>query len=257
MTHRPLVIFDLVATLTDAGPRYAQAYVQMCEVWNVTMPDGQEVLAALGEKNLKQIINAFTPDLPPENTEAFMQDCNHACDTLLYNVNWHEDLYPNVRNALARLHDAGWQLGIFTGTREDMVVNQLRYHNIIQYFKSGYIRAKDNARDGMIDTNVLKAKQLSEIVRSYAEDHGISLDLARQNILVIGDSPSDFFAAQEQDLNFFGFAASSGAASRFARQAGIPIFSDYRMLPDMLQNWNESRNAVPSLQGCCNPGFGL
>jgi phosphoglycolate phosphatase-like HAD superfamily hydrolase len=233
--RRPLVVFDLVATLTDAGPRYAEAYIRMCRAWNVAPPAKQDILAALGNKSLKQIVAEFTPGLPADGVEQFMADCNTACDTLLYNVQWHEDLYPNVRECLETLHGAGYRLGVYTGTREDALASQLRYHNIARWFEPRFLQAKDNARDGALDSAALKAMQLEKITAAHGG----------RDIVVIGDSVSDYEAAAAAGLGFIAFAPTEAGRALWQRQPGIrAVFSDFSALPVLLGR--ERRSPAPA-----------
>src|SRR5690606_4866816 len=115
-TRPTLVVFDLVSTLTDAGARYAKAFRDTCAENGVTPPDDADVLSLLGNKNLKEITETFAGEMDEEKKKAFMASCNHACDALLNDKEWHEALYPHAREAVKALHAAGFALGIFTGT---------------------------------------------------------------------------------------------------------------------------------------------
>ncbi len=231
----PLLVFDLVATLTDAGPRYAEAYIRMCRAWNVAPPEKSDILAALGNKNLKQIIAEFTPGLPADGIDAFMQECNEACDTLLYDVRWHEDLYPHVRETLHDLRDKGYALGIYTGTREEAVDSQLRYHNITGCFDERFLRGKNNGRDGYMDSDALKAAQLRSIMASYEAAYGLKAGDAKALVTVVGDSVADFTAARQAGLRFIGFAAGHESRRRFhAANPSIAVFDDFRKLRALL-----------------------
>lgn len=231
----PLVIFDLVATLTDAGPRYAEAYIRMCQAWNVEPPAKSDILVALGNKNLKEIIAEFTPSLPADRIGEFMQGCNDTCDALLYNIHWHEDIYPYVREALAALSGQGYILGIYTGTRKEVLDSQLRYHNIVQYFDQRFVRGKNNERDGFMPSDTLKAAQLQSIIESYATAFGIGQNEARASVLVAGDSIADFRAARQAGLSFVGFAIGESARKNFHDiDSSIPIFSNFQHFYDLI-----------------------
>jgi phosphoglycolate phosphatase-like HAD superfamily hydrolase len=230
----PLIVFDLVATLTDAGPRYAEAYIRMCEAWGLQPPEKQDILEALGNKNLKQIIAEFTPDLQAEDLGPFMNGCNNACDALLYNVQWHEDLYPHVRSALAKLKEKGYALGIYTGTRMQALESQLRYHNIADCFDLRFVLGKDNERDGQMESDALKTGQLESIIDSYAYAYGLTNAQARSMITVIGDSATDHRAACLAGLQFMGFVPDVwGREALLAADAGMRLFDDFKNLPSL------------------------
>src|SRR5687767_3001769 len=113
-----LVVFDLIGTLADSAQRYGYAFGAVCQDYGVPAPDLQEVLQRLGNKNLKQIIQEFVPELPEGQEQGFMSECNRRCDRLLETEGWHEALYDGVPEALLQLRNSGAWLGIYTGTRE-------------------------------------------------------------------------------------------------------------------------------------------
>lgn len=225
MSAKPLILFDLVSTLTQAGPRYVQAYIRMCQAWDVTPPAAEDIMQALGEKNLKQIIAEFTPTLPAEHIAKFMSDCNQACDALLQDKSWEEDLYPHAREALWALHKADYALGIYTGTRETSLRAQLEYHELNELFDPAYLRAKDNVRDGHMDSATLKASQLASLIKAHD---------ARGPVIIIGDSPADFKAAQKAGSLFIGFVATPAAAQKMRDAGATHLFSNYADLPDLI-----------------------
>lgn len=222
MDNKPLILFDLVSTLTQAGPRYVQAYIRMCQAWGAPVPAADDIMQALGEKNLRQIVAEFTPDLPVEYIPKFMSDCNQACDAMLQDKSWEEDLYPQAREALQDLRAAGYVLGIYTGTRENALRAQMDYHGLHGLFDPAFLRAKDNERDGDIPNHKLKTAQIAALCAA----HG-----GNGPVVIVGDSASDYEAARETGVLFIGFAANPQAAQKM-RDAGVMhIFSDYAHLP--------------------------
>lgn len=219
-----LILFDLVATLTDAGPRYARAFTQACRDYGIEPPPEKQILKALGNMNLKQIVETFAPGLPPEQVEGFMGGCNQSCDRLLRDAAWTEDLFPGVRTALESLKKQGFVLGVYTGTREDALTAQLEYHDIAGFFEPAYIRAKDNARDGFMDSAALKATQIAAIVDAY---RAVS---PAGRVIVIGDSVADYRAACSAGLSFIGFAPGLCGQQAFAAAGVSAVFGDYDRL---------------------------
>lgn len=219
VSNKPLILFDLVATLTDAGPRYARAYIRMCQAWGMEPPAEDDILDALGEMNLKQIIAKYTPELPAEHINKFMSDCNMACDAILDDKSYEEKLFPHVRETLTALRDAGYTLGIYTGTRENGMRAQIAYHDIDGLFDPAFIRAKDNVRDGDQNSAQLKAAQIASMVQSY-----------NGPVIVVGDSPSDLAAARAAGAAFVGFVTTPSRAQTL-RDAGVTaLFSEYKKL---------------------------
>lgn len=225
-----LVIFDLVSTLTDAGPRYAKAFREACEEHGVNPPTDAEVLSQLGNKNLSEITDTFVGPMDAEKKQEFMDACNNTCDAILYRNDWHETLYPNVRTAMDALHDRGIELGIFTGTREDAMASQLAYHDIAKDFDSAYCRGKDNARDKGKTNDLLKTEQLQSIVSQFRKDAGVE-DVC---IIIVGDSSSDFRAAQNLGVSFVGFAANETKKDHLQKAGVKNLMRDFKDLPGMI-----------------------
>lgn len=238
-----LILFDLVSTITDAGPRYAEAYARMSEQYGLGSPDHDLIMQDLGNKNLKEIIASHSPGLDPSRMKAFMNDCNNACDTLLYDVHWVERLFDQVRETLALLNGLGHTIGLYTGTREDAMQSQLRYHNILQYFDKSLLRGKNNERDAGTAIEALKIAQMKSIIA----DHQAKGNASGQ-VIVIGDSISDYHAARECGANFIGFA-ESWPKKLDMEEAGIGItFSDYSDLPAIIDVVTMSRVPGNSLR---------
>lgn len=222
--EKPLVLFDLVSTITDAGPRYAQAYLDMAEQYNIAIPKRHEILNELGQKTLKEIIDTHSPDLPAEKIQGFMQDCNSACDCMLNDKNWIEQLYPHARETLAALKTQGYTLGLYTGTRKEAALDQLRYHQLEEIFPEHMVRAKDNVADDEKNSDTIKKEQVASLIQSNPSN----------KIIVVGDSLSDFHAARENNVNFIGFANTPKYVFRFA-QAGVKtVFTSYERLPGLI-----------------------
>ena len=229
-TTKPLILFDLVSTITDAGPRYAEAYVQMTGNYGLNIPDRHDILKDLGNKNLKQIIADHSPDLPPGLAEGFMADCNRACDAMLYDVHWVERVFPGVRNALETLVRTGYTLGLYTGTREDAMQAQLRYHNIEAFFDPALVRGKDNQRDGMKTPQALKIEQIGTSINLFRARPGKE----NEKVVVIGDTLSDFEAARAHGAAFIGFAESPEKGQVLSGVGITAIFTSYDALPDLI-----------------------
>ena len=226
-----LIVFDLVSTLTDAGPRYVRAFAEVCAAQGFGMPDEQEITAMLGNKNLGEITDHFAGPLDGQKKKEFMAACNKTCDALLMRPDWQEHLFPNVRETVETLHLRGVTLGIYTGTREDAMAAQLSYHGLNDIFDPRYLRGKDNTRDAGKHNNDLKAEQLRSLVEQFRQDTG-SKDAP---IVVIGDSEADAQAAASLGLFFVGFAAEE-KKKQHLEQAGVKdMLRDFGDLPDLAE----------------------
>ena len=226
-----LIVFDLVATLTDAGPRYVRAFSEMCERFGYARPDEDEVMEMLGNKNLKEITQHFLGDIDTGLQGKFMNSCNKECDAMLFRDDWHETLFPHVREMLENLAAEGYKLGIYTGTREDALEDQITYHGIKPLFVEDYIRGKDNIRDAGLDSKSLKAAQLDSIVAQYRKDCGEG----NAPVLVIGDSVSDAEAAADKGYLFIGFAASDRKKEKLQNSGVKFLMTDFEDLPLLIK----------------------
>jgi phosphoglycolate phosphatase-like HAD superfamily hydrolase len=225
-----LLVFDLVSTLTDAGPRYAQAFIEVAEKAGHATPDREELLSMLGNKNLSEITDHFAGGMGEGEKKQFMAECNNACDILLKRPDFKEQLFPHVREAIESMNLRGITLGIYTGTREDAMAAQLKYHNITRLFDARYMRGKDNARDAGKKNDALKAEQLHSITEAFRQ--------AQRNpaapVIVIGDSAADAKAAEREGLYFIGFATSPAKKAEL-EQAGVgAIVTDFGDVPDLV-----------------------
>lgn len=229
---KALVVFDLVSTLTDAGPRYVRAFADVCAAHGHPVPPDDEILDMLGNKSLPDIMRHFIGDLPEEARKVFMQDCNNACDALLHRPDWQERLFPHVREAIETLGLIGVTLGIYTGTREDALTDQLHYHGLQGFFDARYIRGKDNIRDAGIKTADLKAAQLADIVSAFRRDAGDDAV-----VVVIGDSAADAAAAARQGLDFAGFAGDERKKVQMELAGVRHIMRDFADLPDFVMRF--------------------
>jgi phosphoglycolate phosphatase len=229
---KALVVFDLVSTLTDAGPRYVRAFADVCAAHGYAPPPDEEILEMLGNKSLPDIVRHFIGDLPEQSCKAFMQDCNHTCDALLRHPDWDERLFPHVREAVETLCLMGVTLGIYTGTREDALAAQLDYHGLRGYFDPRYVRGKDNLRDAGIRTADLKAAQLADIVAAFRKEAG-----ERAIVVVIGDSAADAAAAAALGLDFAGFAVDDRKKAQMTAAGAGNIMRDFADLPDLVMRF--------------------
>lgn len=229
---KALVVFDLVSTLTDAGPRYVRAFADVCAAHGYPVPPDEDILDMLGNKSLPDIMRHFIGDLPEDARKIFMQDCNHTCDALLHRPDWKERLFPHVREAVETLELMGVTLGIYTGTREDALADQLSYHGLGVFFDPRYIRGKDNVRDAGIKTADLKSAQLADIVSAFRREAGDDAV-----VVVIGDSAADAAAAARQALDFAGFAADDRKKTQMEAAGVQHIMRDFADLPDFVMRF--------------------
>lgn len=226
-----LLVFDLVSTLTDAGPRYAQAFIDVAKKTGHGAPDKDEVLSMLGNKNLSEITDRFAGGMKDDEKKKFMSECNNACDILLQKPDWKESLFPHVRETIDKLYKDGITLGIYTGTREEARDEQLKYHGITALFDTRYLRGKDNTRDAGKSNPVLKAEQLHSLAESFRSDR----KNASAPVIVIGDSSADAKAAAVEGLVFIGFATTPAKKAELEKAGVKDIVSDFGEVPALIE----------------------
>ena len=237
-----LILFDLVSTITDAGPRYAQAYLDISEQYNLPAPTKRAILNELGQRTLKEIIDIHSPGLAADKIPAFMQDCNSACDAMLNDASWVEQLFPDVKETLTELQAQGYRLGLYTGTRKEAAVDQLRYHQLETIFPEGMIRAKDNITDEGKNSETIKLEQIGSLIRDNPAKH----------IVVVGDSVTDYHAARNNGASFIGFANTPKDVFHFANAGVTAVFTRYERLAGLIktalnENAPGNSNAAPAV----------
>ncbi len=228
-----IVLFDYLGTVVDAGPRYAEAFIRACRVHGFTAPEPQSVIALLGEKNLKQIISDLLPEMCSDQVCDFMGTCNAERDALLHDPSWNERLYPHVPEALKLLRAEGCRIGMYTGSRENVWGN-LSHYGIQKYFDLDLVR--NNKASFRMKSGAAKTMQLRDISAAFR---------CRFNIVAVGDTPSDYKAAQEVGMAFIAFAPRPTSYFRFAAISyAVPVFMDYDQLPSVLGH------SLPQTCGC-------
>ena len=229
-THNLLIVFDLVSTLTDAGPRYVRAFADICKQYDYPVPDEEEVMDMLGNKNLKEIMSHFIGPMNDNTQKKFMSSCNDSCDALLFADDWNESLFPNVKKTLEKLHSEGYELGVYTGTRENALNDQIHYHDIAHLFDPRFIRGKDNERDAGLSVKNLKSMQLHSLVEQHRED----CQQEDAPVLVIGDSVADAESAAESGYYFIGFAENKRKKEKLQQSNVKTLMTDFADLPYLL-----------------------
>lgn len=225
------VIFDLVATLTDSGPRYVRAFEEACRQNGVKPPSEEDLLAMLGNKSLSEITDMFVGKMGMEAKDDFMTECNDKCDALLNSPSFEEHLYPGARAAVEELQGQGVTLGVFTGTRQEALQQQLVYHKLTDIFAEAYRRGKDSIRDAGKTSATLKTEQLSSLVAQFRKDGGAD-DAC---IIVVGDAVSDFRAASALGLQFIGFGDTEIKRRRLQGAGVQTVIRDMKSLPGTIR----------------------
>jgi pyrophosphatase PpaX len=199
---RSFVIFDLVATVVDAGPRYIEAYRLVCNKYGFTPPKDQIVLDMLGEFNLGQIIDATLPKMEKGKKSEFMQACNVACDTLLIQPDWKECLFPGIPACFEALKNKDVELGLVSGIRQDALLNQCGYHRLNRFMNPEFLLARTPEIDQIQDHADLKTHLLTTLKKRFNAQFGED----PSQLVYVGDTPVDLEAANQAGMKFVGVA---------------------------------------------------
>ncbi len=208
--------FDLIGTLVDAKPVYAQAFKEACQEMGLTCPDCEaEIRDAIGNKRLSDIVANLFPQMTENDFLAFQAICNRIRDQKLCSDC---EVFPGALEAVDYLKQAGQEIALVTGTScSGMDTLKSRFH-LAALFDERNIFYRNLGADARLSATALKASQLQAIQAQYP-DYQVSM---------IGDSISDMEAAQESDFDFWGFVQNNAEKRIF--QQSVPedrLFSDF------------------------------
>jgi phosphoglycolate phosphatase len=128
-----LAVFDCDGTLADGQAAICAAMAAAFAEGGLAAPDPHEVRRIVG-LSLPSAIARLAPGHPPEThrrvVAAYKQAFFHARERGLV----HEPLFDGIAPLLARLHGAGWTLGVATGKSDRGLTGCLRIHGVIDLF---------------------------------------------------------------------------------------------------------------------------
>ena len=131
MTVR-LAVFDCDGTLSDGQAAICAAMAEGFAEAGLAAPDPHQVRRIVG-LSLPSAIARLAPDETPEAharaVDAYKQAFFHARERGAV----HEPLFEGVAALLARLHAAGWTLGVATGKSDRGLHGCLRMHGIVGF----------------------------------------------------------------------------------------------------------------------------
>ncbi|MGE4314374.1 MAG: HAD family hydrolase [Pseudobdellovibrionaceae bacterium] len=202
-----LVAFDLIGTVVDAGHRYASAFSNVCTANGIARPPKEQILKALGEKNLKQIIDEFVPaDIAAKlDLSTFMNDCNTSCDLLLQAEGWEENLYEGLPELLSYMRAYGYEPAIYTGIRQAAMQKLTAHHGLDVLVREELMIGKDPVTGMNMAQTDIKQVQLAHLYAAYEDVFDAEGLMTGHAFHVVGDSPADFHAAHGIGATFYGF----------------------------------------------------
>ncbi|MGE5503649.1 MAG: HAD family hydrolase [Actinomycetota bacterium] len=178
MSHHRLAVFDVDGTLVDSQHNIVSA---MSEAWlklGLGMPRPMDVRRIIG-LSLVEACAALLPFSPPGVHRAVAEAYKDAFRALRLLPDTMEPLFPGVLEALDRLEDEGWLLGLATGKSRRGVASMLEEHGLEDRFVT--IQTADD--------NPGKPHP-AMLLRAAAE---VGVDPA--NVVMIGDTSFDMMMA--------------------------------------------------------------
>jgi len=132
MTVR-LAVFDCDGTLSDGQAAICAAMAEGFADAGLPPPDPHQVRRIVG-LSLPSAIARLAPDQTPETHERAVQAYKQAFFSARQRGAVHEPLFDGITPLLARLHGAGWTLGVATGKSDRGLHGCLRMHGIFDLF---------------------------------------------------------------------------------------------------------------------------
>lgn len=132
MTVR-LAVFDCDGTLTDGQAAICAAMAEGFTEAGLALPDPHEVRRIVGlslPSAIARLAPRETPDVQLRVVQAYKQAFFRARERGLVQ----EPLFEGIAELLARLHGAGWTLGVATGKSDRGLASCLTMHGIVDLF---------------------------------------------------------------------------------------------------------------------------
>ncbi len=135
MSHRfNLIVFDYDGTLADSQHMIVRAMEEGFRAHGMTPPDAEDVRRVVG-LTLERAVADLLPDPQDEAAVArIAESYRQAFLALRTQQDYHEPLFPGVREVLTELHCGPVRLGIATGKSRRGLVASLERHGLEDRF---------------------------------------------------------------------------------------------------------------------------
>lgn len=180
------IIFDLDGTLTDTLGLYMQGFRQAVEPLTGRQYTDAEITATLGPSE-EGIIQALLPESHEEALAAYLSTYSRLLASC-------RGLYQDVEDLLAELRAGGMLLGLVTGKGPGSTALTLAHYGLTDFFSEIAAGSPQGA---------FKALRIEEIMTRWG--------LSPQEVLYVGDAPSDIKAAKAAGVNMAAAAWSPQA----------------------------------------------
>jgi len=192
LRDKKLIIFDLDGTLIDSGPDLALSLNLMLEQLGRETFDTEIMHTWVGNGALTLVRRALSGSVHVDENldkEFVAEALEIFLELYKQNVCVKTKLYPNVKNTLQKLHNAGYTLAIVTNKPIAFVPKILKTLQVDRYFKL------------ILGGDSLKEKKPSPIPLLHVCKE---LGFSKEESLMIGDSKNDILAAKAADIESVG-----------------------------------------------------
>lgn len=132
MTVR-LAVFDCDGTLSDGQAAVCTAMTTAFVESGLSAPDLHAVRRSVG-LSLPQAVAQLAPHASPERRQHAVEAYKQAFRSARLEGSLHEPLFDGIAALLARLHCAGWTLGVATGKSDRGLTACLTTHGVFDLF---------------------------------------------------------------------------------------------------------------------------
>ncbi|MEO6152103.1 MAG: HAD-IA family hydrolase [Croceibacterium sp.] len=130
-----LAVFDCDGTLVDGQAAICAAMAEGFAAAGLAAPDPHQVRRIVG-LSLPAAIARLAPGTPPEAQQRVVDSYKQAFFRARSDGSLHEPLFDGIADLLARLHAAGWTLGVATGKSDRGLAGCLAKHGVTGLFKT-------------------------------------------------------------------------------------------------------------------------
>lgn len=122
-----LAVWDVDGTLVDSRISIHRAAVEAAHAIGIEPPSYEQVRQIVGV-SLFEALQMMRPDLDPQTIAAYTHEFQNAFLAFHADPDFREVLYDGAHEALVRLKDAGWLIGMATGNSRRGVTRLTEKH---------------------------------------------------------------------------------------------------------------------------------
>ncbi|MCW2794308.1 MAG: ppaX [Nocardioides sp.] len=186
------VAFDLDGTLVDTLPAMEAGFNEMLSPLVGRSISREEIVSRLGP-SLVDIMRIYDPETPEQRAATYLER------SIQLHLD-HARLYPGIRELLEELRNRGYRMAVVTSKRRKTAIPTLEALGIADFFVT--VVAEDD---------VTRMKPDPEPVEMTAAALGVD----PSDLLVVGDNPTDMYAAHAA-----GSAAAAAAWGYYGDESG-------------------------------------